>query len=94
MGAKTSYSRLITSSRDLAIIRQHFSNDEVIGYLWGKGDLKDIDERTKLADKFLDEMVKLTLKQPSEELKAKLTACCADYPNCHCGQPIEQSPFK
>ena len=67
------YQRFNVTSRDLAIIRQHYANDEIIGYLWRKGQNEGLEERIKAVNAWLDKMVALTLKQPSDTLLAELT---------------------
>jgi hypothetical protein len=67
--ANTDYTRLNVTSRDLAIIRQHFSNDEIIGLLWKNREDKEFVGKVSA---WLWEMVVLTLEQPSEEIKNKL----------------------
>ena len=92
MTTNTPYIRYNLTSKDIAIIRQHFCNDNCIDYLWRAHKQPNYKEALEKVDNWLDDMVALTLKQPSDKLMEKITACCADYPHCSHAQKIETKP--
>jgi hypothetical protein len=66
--------------KDITIIRQHFANEVLINDLWeskkeavATGNLANYYKKIAIAQSFLDEMVVLTLTEPSKELLGKIT---------------------
>jgi hypothetical protein len=86
--SKINYTRYGLTSRDLSIIRQHFCNDGIINKLWEYWGTPNWEGTLNSIDKFLNECVKLAMKQPSQKLLEELTKCCDDYPKCSCNQPV------
>lgn len=73
------YTQYNLNSKDVAIARQHFGNDEIIKYLFDgflesreRKDLSIFYRKLANVEEFLDEMVYLTYKKPSENLSKKL----------------------
>jgi hypothetical protein len=74
----TNFTKFTLTSKDIAISRQHFANDEIIKYLFEgflesreKKDLQPFYKRLADVEEFLDEMVYLTYKKKSENLDKK-----------------------
>jgi len=72
--ANQPYTTYTLTSKDISIIRQHFANDTIIDYLWSKRKNKTEYEVAKReVTKFLDDMVEIIVKPPSETFIKKIT---------------------